>query len=244
MTSNRKGACAVSRRGRRWSCGGAPIVLAAGTALAVPACLGIVSSAEGHRVADFYPLRYPAERDRAPFYFDPGFPRGRFRDRVVRASRQWNRLNGRFSFRAHRTSRGDGIQRIPTRCTRDRINDNFDSIIYWRGMDGRGGTLARAGVCTEVGGSAQWFYMAFDRRERWYVGRGTPPDNATDAQSVATHELGHATGFSGHFDDDRPNQAICPESNRQHTMCRSNITGTTWQRGLEPHDRHTFENAY
>lgn len=48
------------------------------------------------------------------------------------------------------------------------------------------------------------FYMAFDRQERWYAGRGDPPSNTSDAQSVAVHELGHATGFRGHYDDDVP----------------------------------------
>lgn len=226
-------------------------------ALAVFVCLGMMSSAEGHRSASFYPLKYPPPRDRASFYFDQGFPRGGFRDRVVRASRQWNKLDGRFSFRAHRSSIDDGRKNVPRKCTRERINENFDSVVYWRMMDGRsrrgpdgnqrGETLARAGICTEVGGRAQWFYMAFDRQERWYAGRGDPPNDAADAQSVATHEFGHATGWFAHYDDGQTTSTpVCPKplNNSQHTMCKSHQAGSAWWRGLEPHDRHTFEGAY
>ncbi len=256
MTSKRKGGSIVPGRGRSGIGNDARKLRAAwiaGLGLAVVTCLAMISSAEGHRAGSVYPIKYPPPRDRASFYFDQGFPRGRFRDRVVRASRQWNKLDGRFSFRAHRSSIDDARKRVPRKCTRERINENFDSVIYWRVMDGRSRevdgkvrnpTLARAGLCTEVGGSAQWFYMAFDRQERWYAGRGNPPSNTADAQSVATHELGHATGFRGHYDDDVPKPALCPVNNRQETMCMTYYAGSAWQRGLEPHDRHTFERAY
>lgn len=255
MTPNRKRASVApirqSGRGLKVRVAGSAVF-----ALAVFVCLAIISSAEGHRSGSFYPIKYPPPRDRVSFYFDQAFPRGQFRDRVVRASRQWNKLDGRFSFRAHRSSIDDERKRVPSKCTRERINENFDSVIYWRVMDGRtrrvgGGDLrnnllARAGVCSEVGGLAQWFYMTFDRQERWYAGRGDPPGTTADAQSVATHELGHATGWSGHYDDKDAKPTLCPDpaNNSQHTMCRDYQFGSAWQRGLEPHDRHTFERSY
>lgn len=84
--------------------------------------------------------------------------------------------------------------------------------------------------------------IVFDPAERWYTGTGKVRKTQTDAWSVASHELGRVTGFTGHFSND--NSDLCPRTAGRHTMCVTTIPGTTSQRDIGPHDADTFQNAY
>lgn len=98
--------------------------------------------------------------------------------------------------------------------------------------------------------------MVFDRDEDWYTGTGDANDGflnlciggcQSDLWSVATHEVGHMTGFvggpngDGHFDQNDP-EGTC--TGEVHTMCPSYEGGSEHFRTLEVHDRHTFTAAY
>lgn len=79
--------------------------------------------------------------------------------------------------------------------------------------------------------------MRFDPFETWYVGSSTSvPSGSLDLRSTATHEYGHALGFSGHFTD------VC--SPTVQTMCQGAITGSSVKRTLESHDVHTVQPKY
>lgn len=75
----------------------------------------------------------------------------------------------------------------------------------------------------------------------WYTGTNKPPNNRHDLRSTSSHEVGHATGFYGHF---ARNGALCPNNNTRHTMCQGQPAGRKWRRTLEQHDKHTINNAY
>jgi hypothetical protein len=84
---------------------------------------------------------------------------------------------------------------------------------------------------------------------------GDPPcpsgECEVDLESIASHEFGHATGRVrggdgdlGHFTQAN-NGAICnSNADEHHTMCRSGVAGTTYDRTLNTHDKDTFESAY
>lgn len=70
--------------------------------------------------------------------------------------------------------------------------------IRWGAIDGPNGQLAQAtDGCTGSYGNC---VMTFDSSENWYFGTGTPPINAFDFLSSATHEFGHWEG-AGHSSD-------------------------------------------
>lgn len=68
-----------------------------------------------------------------------------------------------------------------------------------------------------------------------------------DFWSVASHEVGHVTGFYyGPLDDGHFTEAdsACPSDDGRHTMCPSISAGTKMMRDVNTHDKHTFTNAY
>jgi hypothetical protein len=86
--------------------------------------------------------------------------------------------------------------------------------------------------------------MIFDSSESWHTDTTAVPSNKLDAESVANHEFGHATGFfgpyqNGHFDN---NAAVCADP--EQTMCPYLNYGEQSYRVLESHDQHTFDGAY
>lgn len=91
----------------------------------------------------------------------------------------------------------------------------------------------------------------------WYKGTGAPGVNQADAQSVATHELGHGGGvWRGpcHFDliqdsvncnPDAEDTSICISTLVDRaTMCKGTNLGTLSWRSLEQDDKHTFNSWY
>jgi Matrixin len=98
------------------------------------------------------------------------------------------------------------------------------------------------GVAGSGGQGLQGFTMIFDNQDNWYIGDGDVPDNKLDVQSIATHEVGHATGWGGHFESG----ASCFQLPEHSTMCDGfpGIRGTKHLRTLEEHDIHTLNDAY
>ncbi len=128
-------------------------------------------------------------------------------------------------------------------CKEVNYEDNF---VRWGAIDGKeGSVLAYEVGCLFGDDHSRRFSsdIVFDKDENWHYDSSTSPtDNEYDMAGVASHEIGHFLGFAGHFDATEP-VPIC-ENSPKHTMCRTVPSGTTYQRTLEEHDVHTFDNAY
>jgi hypothetical protein len=118
-----------------------------------------------------------------------------------------------------------------------------------QGSDGAGGVLGRTFMCWSGSGAQSFISMQvrFDSAENYFTGSGTPASNQPDLRSVATHELGHGTGFgvgapNSHFNGN--DSTICAFNSTEQTMCPTHLLGSTWQRSLGEHDQHTFAAAY
>lgn len=123
------------------------------------------------------------------------------------------------------------------------------SAAYYKDLDVIStGLLGFGDTCDVNSGGpppAQWFKitkftLTVDSTRNWQVGTGSPGPNEFDLLSLTAHEVGHVTGWSGHFDGD---SQLCQGSDRP-TMCQGQPPGTSYMRSLEAHDTHTFEDAY
>jgi hypothetical protein len=92
--------------------------------------------------------------------------------------------------------------------------------------------------------------IIFDTSSRtWSFGSATPPSGTNSFRGIATHELGHATGWDGHLarESVTPPQACYPSANTaDKTMCptiSSTVSGAHWS-SLGTHDIDTFQGAY
>lgn len=127
-----------------------------------------------------------------------------------------------------------------------------NQTINWKSIDG-GGNTSRLGdtfTCpTSGGGSITKFWMRFDSdNSADFHWPGHPPDDPPiqsdefDGWALASHEFGHATGFTAHIG---AGTVYCdPGDIDLHTMCPSIIQGLARQRGLEVHDVDGFRAAY
>lgn len=204
-------------------------MLLAGGVLASGVVLPATTTA--HPAKDWYPREWKNDLQ-VEWSFTKGYPaRGGRRNRVKDAARAWNRLGQPMRF----VWRKDIDNLDPRRCPSREQKDG----VHWRIIDGNGNTLAETYRCY-AGGRLHSFQITFDKQERWYGGKAKPPRGRFDLWSVAAHEFGHATGFSGHFS---AGTRLCKGSG-QNTMCPLIRRGSRAWRTLERHDRDTFRNAY
>lgn len=212
---------------------------------------------DAHPGSDWYPTRWPAADTTVNWRFTTGVPNTAIRDRMKNGATQWNNVSGsvmKFQFDTPEYAAFSG-----TSCA----STEQKNAMHYGTIDGAGGVGAIAIICTFFdatgsGSNARLhdFQIKWDSAETWYTGTGTPSTSAVDAYSVATHELGHATGRgrtfggiatpggdgSGHFFS--TDSTLCPSSSARHTMCQTLVPGTTWMRDLNTHDKDSFAEIY
>lgn len=213
-------------------------------AAALLAALVLTSVGVAHDGGTYYVQRWKStERDQNyGFASDVG---ANFKDRVENAAQEWNGLSGNMQF--HRGGVNVTWSYGDSDCHAAGSNSIHIGSIDGATTASNPSTLATTTTCVYSSDSTKiWsFRTKFDSAENWYTGTGSPGSSQFDAQSVATHELGHATGFGrgsapDHWD---PSNSVCTDSPK-HTMCPVTPSGTTFERSLEEHDRHTFNNVY
>ncbi len=127
-------------------------------------------------------------------------------------------------------------------------NSTYNGI-YWRNLNGYGQGSATLGLTrncsTGLGLDARTHRggVALNSTLTWHDGTGTGPTNSYDAWGVLTHELGHLTGWSGHF----ANAETCDNTSSTNTMCTFldiQPNQYLWWRSLDAHDIHTWRAAY
>jgi hypothetical protein len=176
--------------------------------------------------------------------FEPTFPDGARRDRVRESFGKWNDLNQQMEF--EQLAEADFTFELP--CPE---SQGYNGILS-RNL--ANGVAAETRLCDHESGSTPHaihnFWIAFqdDGSVDWY-GFDNPDNirsNELDFEAVATHEIGHGTGWAGHFFEvTAPN---CTNPDTQPTMCPGYRFGSgsnsVKARSLEDHDKHTFDNNY
>ena len=199
----------------------------------VALCVLLAAPSGAHTPGSFYNKRWISNKNVPYAFTTSGRPSSEWRSRVNAAAGTWNTLGEPMRF----NNVADTGDFEPKTCPSSYQRNG----VHRRAFDGPGGTLARTYLCWTSNGELYSFQLVFDSNDNWYTGTGLPGRNQADLQSVATHELGHATGFAGHF---ASSAAICNNTSGQHTMCAAHRAGTNRQRSLELHDKHTFQRAY
>lgn len=201
---------------------------------AVVCALVLVASypAQAHTPGSYYKRLWIRDKS-VDYSFTPSVSSQAWRDRTTNGAGQWNALSQPMTF----AKKADMANFDPYVCP----PTYQKNAIHARSIDGAGGTLAQTMSCTYSGtGEMYSFELVYDTKENWYSGTGAPGGSQPDLYSIAVHELGHATGFAGHFSG----SDICGTNDSQQTMCPTHYMGTTRQRTLATHDQHTFTGAY
>lgn len=171
--------------------------------------------------------------------FAIGFPDGVKRDRMKEAFGKWNGLGQKMKFSQLSEWDFSDIE----------CDDGSPNGVFYTDIS----PIATTAFCThqEIGYKVMHgFDIIFDSSRNWYgfddqLGIGP---NELDFESAAAHEVGHATGFSGQYDNGHfdPDGDLCGADlfTPTHTLCPSLELQSTERRSLELHDRHTFQNAY
>lgn len=191
------------------------------------------STSTAHPSGDFYVGRWFGSA--VDYWFSSAVPSGAFRDRVENGEGKWGALPPSLHFVRARTWSGT----IP--CFNCCANPG-DNVVRYPSIDGVGGVYAETRIC-HPGNIMEEFQLRFDSGQNWYTGTGSPPSDEADVIGIAAHEFGHAGGWGPHFSE---TSTQCPSTNStRHTMCPgSEYYGEKWLRSLEPHDEHTFDDAY
>lgn len=201
------------------------------------AVIVLATVAVAHTPGPRYPDVWLFDIGAVDYRFKSNFPTGDWRNRVNDGVADWNEVGEPLQFYQ---APGDTAGYSRFSCPA-----NYqDSFVQREALDGQNGFIAFTDTCVDVNNTwvLRSFVVTFDDAETWYKRTGVPPGGQYDAWGAATHEFGHATGWSGdqHFSGGAPECVNAP----RHTMCPSIGFGQTYWRDLAEHDRHTFQAAY
>ena len=204
-----------------------------------------------HSAGSYYDSKYGSAADQPEVWWE-GSLTTLAAQRVKNAGATWNALGTRFSFRFSDQTVLGGPD--PS-CRKTVLFGKLISRVGMAFMDGPGRYSGITVVCSKTGravpigqkGTVAYFVLYFDKGELWnFDPLKKPAGQAKDFLGIATHELGHGTGWGAHYDDQHPT-ATCPANNPSavQTMCtgRADPSGF-WRRSLGEHDKHTFKAAY
>jgi hypothetical protein len=217
--------------------------------------------AHAHTPANFFFAEWRSQdRGTTKQYYEitsevPGDANDAFADRVADGAVKWNQININGAD-MHYVRNGVVANYNPFAPCGD--IPHYKNGIHYRDVPDN--PLATTHYCfTDPPGTnlVDSFQIVFDPDKSWFKGADYTNIGSSqfDVQGVAAHEFGHASGgwwedFSneGHFDN-QSNPELCgsgaPDSDK-HTMCVNSGSGleASLKRSLEPHDVHTFHDAY
>ncbi|MDQ3953823.1 MAG: hypothetical protein M3279_12815 [Actinomycetota bacterium] len=215
-------------------------------ALLAPALLLalFVGTAVAHPASDYYWLHEWKSSHHTglniTWRFGPGFPNDAKRDRVKESFAKWNNQGQQMKF--EKLPEADFSYDLP--CPEPQ---GYNGVL-WRDL--AQGVAAEVRKCDHDGGGYSQpypihnFWVAFnnDGSVNWHGGADATAigNNELDFEGVATHEIGHATAWSGHFREVTwPN---CENPDIQPTMCPGYTFGlgrnSTYARSLEDHEAY------
>lgn len=220
--------------------------------------------ASAHTASTWYGPKWGSNHLNPKWRFANDVPTGTWlRDRIKDGAGHWNYQGQPMSFNFEQNqSDYSAFPFMSCPKNADGTPNAEKDAIHWGYLDGPLGTAGQAYVCSfaNAGGtdsnSIANFQIRFDSGENWYTNdTGTPSCASTstcqtDLESVATHEFGHATGRVkggdgfGHFTSGNDGWICNNNADQHHTMCKSGIANTTYDRTLNTHDKDTFDNAY
>jgi len=219
-----------------------------------------------------FAFRWQPGEDRLAFGFDKSVPKGRWRTRINQGANEWNRHGRRVYFGLANPDQSRTAE--PSfRCPTQRKAAN---IVFRAAFPEKFGAFIGLNfVCRAEDGRRPLYFRQYYNGSypHWWTdpnSNGRIPYNKIDLTSAAAHEMGHATGWGPHLDDDGPDagdkkdyKSYCRSFNQQtvaddvygppagatpytakQTMCFAIAMGQVGQRNLGNHDRGTFRAAY
>jgi hypothetical protein len=205
----------------------------------------ISSAALAHGLNNYWAASWPTSGPQNEILYDmtigvPGGLGSSEHDHIAEGGKAWNQETDEILFKRS----GDEVANFsPGACATHQSAIHYDELF---------GVVVGETVICGSGATISGFQLTLDSLVPWWWSDSTVPNNYFDAQSVATHEFGHAAGGwtngtpEKHFDENNY-AALCGESvpnSDYHTMCAGNRKGTNHWRSVELHDRHTFADAY
>jgi hypothetical protein len=174
--------------------------------------------------------------------FNSDFPTGAKRDRMVEAFEKWN-------------DQGQNLQFVkfpedPTHYSFLCSDYQEYNGVFFENVPNQPHGAGWGRACSHEGPDPESIHNVFivmDPDNSWYSGtqKSEIGVGQLDFKGIATHEVGHITGFFGHFGG-----SYCDGSpSTSQTMCTGAGfgvvgPGTYEARTLEEHDKHTFDAAY
>lgn len=180
----------------------------------------------------------------------PGFPHlETWRFRMDNAANRWNDSDADPDKPVFRRATGSGAYRLLGRywqaCSISTVGGMFYANLNWLNPP-NGETIGYTNRCVTPTSPPfiTRFTITFDSTGTdWYSGSGSPPSTQMDLYSVAVHEFGHATGWTGHWNQQGWPQ-FCQDADTYQTMCSGNAPGRIRWRTLGEHDIDTWHAAY
>ncbi len=182
--------------------------------------------------------RYKSDDLVRDVHFDQSAPTGKFRNRIADAAKTWKKLD----VAVFNVLKSSTMSLSSNPCATE--NGEFVGGII-RGPIAGSTTLAENLSCVNTAtGQLIGFRQTYNTKYKFYTGTGEPPNSKYDLQAVATHELGHAQGWTGDHYSNRNNSGLCANKGKQATMCPIIFQGNKRLRTLVPNDTQPVVDAY